>query len=82
LIALDSNDYATNDTTIRQQCIDSILSLQHDNGTFASGGSECSESCAWVIVATTTWGINPDADSRFIKNGNSVMDALLTHYII
>ena len=133
LIALDSNNYATSDTTIRQQCVDSILSLQHedggwalqanltyasdpdvtgmaltalypyrdqpevaaaaekafaclsamqhDNGTFASGGSECSESCAWVIVSTTMWGINPDTDSRFIKNGNSVVDALLTHYL-
>ena len=133
LIALDSNNYETSDPTIRQQCIDSILSLQHDdggwalqanltyasdpdvtgmallalypyrndptvaaacqeafaclsamqheNGTFASGGSECAESCAWVIVATTTWGINPDTDSRFIKNGKSVVDALLTHYL-
>jgi len=133
LIALDSNNYATSDTTIRQQCVDSILSLQHDdggwalqanltyasdpdvtgmaltalypyrdqpevaaaaeeafaclsamqhdNGTFASGGSECSESCAWVIVSTTMWGINPDTDSRFIKNGNSVVDSLLTHYL-
>ena len=133
LIALDSNNYATSDTTIRQQCVDSILSLQHDdggwalqanltyasdpdvtgmaltalypyreqpevaaaaekafaclsamqhdNGTFASGGSECSESCAWVIVSTTMWGINPDTDSRFIKNGNSVVDGVLTHYL-
>ena len=133
LIALDSNNYATTDSTIRQQCVDSILSLQHDdggwslmanktyasdpdvtgmaltalypyrnqpevaaaaeeafaclsamqhdNGTFASGGSECAESCAWVIVATTTWGINPDTDSRFIKNGKSVVDGLLAHYL-
>jgi len=133
LIALDSHNYATTDTTIRQQCVDSIVSLQHDdggwslmanktyasdpditgmaltalypyrdqpavaeacaeaiaclsglqhdNGTFASGGAECSESCAWVIVATTMWGINPDTDSRFIKNGNSVVDGLLAHYV-
>ena len=133
LIALDSNNYATTDTTIRQQCVDSIVSLQHDdggwslmanktyasdpditgmaltalypyrdqpavkeaceeafaclsalqhdNGTFASGGSECAESCAWVIVSTTTWGINPDTDSRFIKNGKSVVDGLLAHYL-
>ena len=133
LIALDSNNYATTDATIRQQCVDSILSLQHDdggwslmankalasdpditgmaltalypyrdqpevnaaceeafaclsamqhdNGTFASGGAECAESCSWVIVATTAWGINPDTDSRFIKNGKSVVDALLTHYV-
>ena len=133
LIALDSNNYATSDATIRQQCVDAILAaqhddggwslmanktyasdpdmtgmaltalypyrdqeavatacaeafaclsaMQHDNGTFASGGSECSESCAWVIVACTTWGINPDTDSRFIKNGNSVVDGLLAHYL-
>ncbi|MBE6962788.1 MAG: hypothetical protein E7445_10115 [Ruminococcaceae bacterium] len=133
LIALDSNDYATTDTTIRQQCVDAIVAaqhddggwalqantsyasdpditgmaltalypyrdqsavaaaceeafaclseMQHDNGTFASGGSECAESCAWVIVATTTWGIHPDTDSRFVKNGSSVVDALLTHYL-
>jgi len=130
LIALDSGDYATTDTTIRQQCIDHILSkqlddggwalsgtasdpditgmalqalypyrdqtavttaaeeafaclsaMQHDNGTFASGGSECAESSAWVMVATTAWGINPDTDSRFIKNGNSAVDGLLAHYL-
>jgi len=133
LIALDSNNYATTDTTIRQQCVDSIVSLQHDdggwslmanktyasdpditgmaltalypyrdqpevkaaceeafaclsalqhdNGTFASGGAECSESCAWVIIACTAWGINPDTDSRFIKNGKSVVDGLLAHYV-
>ncbi len=133
LIALDSNNYATTDTTIRQQCVDSIVSLQHDdggwslmanktyasdpditgmalvalypyrdqpevaaaceeafaclsalqhdNGTFASGGAECSESCAWAIIACAAWGINPDTDSRFIKNGNSAVDGLLSHYV-
>ena len=133
LIALDSNNYATSDESIRQQCVDAILAaqhddggwalsanasyasdpditgmaltalypysnqgavaaacskafdclsaMQHDNGSFASGGSECSESCAWVIVACTTWGINPDTDSRFIKNDNSVVDGLLAHYL-
>ena len=132
LIALDSNNYATTDTTIRQQCVDAIVAaqhddggwslmanktyasdpditgmaltalypyrdqsavaevcaeaiaclsaMQHDNGIFESGGSECAESCAWVIVACTTWGINPDTDSRFIKNGNSAVDGLLAHY--
>ena len=58
-----------------------LSQIQHDNGSFASGGYECSESCAWVIVACTAWGINPDTDSRYIKNGNSVVDALLAHYL-
>lgn len=133
LIALDSHNYETSDDTIRQQCIDSILSLQHNDGGwsltfdptttsnvditgmtltalypyrdqqevaaacekaiewlsssqlstggFPYGNGETSESCAWAIVALTTWGINPDTDSRFIKNGNSAIDNLLTYYI-
>ena len=133
LIALDSNNYATSDATIRQQCVDAIVAAQHDDGgwslmankayasdpditgmaltalypyrnqpevaavceeafaclstiqnddgTYTSGGAKCSESCSWVIVSTTTWGINPDTDSRFIKNGKSVVDGLLAHYL-
>lgn len=67
--------------TACEEAIACLSDMQHDNGIFASGGSECSESCAWVIVALTTWGINPDTDSRFIKNGNSVVDGLLAHYL-
>ncbi|MEE1326948.1 MAG: hypothetical protein UHS47_00195, partial [Oscillospiraceae bacterium] len=133
LIALDSNNYATTDSSIRQQCIDAIVEAQHDDGgwslmanktfasdpditgmaltalypyrnqaavaeacgeafdclsaiqnddgTYSSGGAKCSESCSWVIVSTTMWGINPDTDSRFIKNGKSVVDGLLAHYL-
>ena len=133
LIALDSGSYETSDPTIRQQCVDSIVSLQHndggwslvtakaqpsnvditgmtltalypyrnqpevkaacdkaftwlsesqlDNGGFPYGNGETSESCVWAIVAATTWGINPDTDPRFIKNGNSAIDNLLTYYL-
>ena len=34
-----------------------------------------------VIVATTAWGIDPDTDPRFVKNGKSAVDALLTFYV-
>ena len=133
LIALDCGSYETSDPTIRQQCVDAIVSAQHndggwslvtaktqpsnvditcmtltalypyrdqeavatacatafewlsesqlDNGGFPYGNGETSESCAWAIVACTTWGINPDTDARFIKNGNSAIDNLLTYYI-
>jgi len=133
LIALDSNNYKTSDTTIRQQCVDLIVSSQHNDGGWslvtnkvqtsnvditgmaltalypyreqpevaaacekaiawlsdaqlATGGfpygtGETSESCAWAIVAATTWGINPDTDSRFIKNGKSAIDNLLSYYV-
>ena len=133
LIALDSGNYETSDPTIRQQCVDSILSLQHDdggwslinnktltsnvditgmtltalypyrdqpavaaacekaiawlsqvqleNGGFPYGEGETSESCVWAIVSLTTWGIDPDTDPRFIKNGKSAVDNLLSYYI-
>ncbi len=133
LIALDSGNYETSDPTIRQQCVDAILSARHNDGGwslvtakaqpsnvditcmtltalypyrnqpevaiaceeafnwlsasqlstggFPYGNGETSESCAWAIVATTMWGINPDTDARFIKNGKSAVDNLLTYYI-
>ena len=54
---------------------------QLDNGGFPYGEGETAESCVWAIVAATTWGINPDTDSRFIKNGNSAIDNLLSYYV-
>ena len=133
LIALDCGNYETSDPTIRQQCVDAIVSAQHndggwslvtaktqpsnvditcmtltalypyrdqeavaaacatafewlsesqlENGGFPYGNGETSESCAWAIVALTTWGINPDTDARFIKNGYSPIDNLLTYYV-
>ncbi len=133
LIALDSNNYVTTDETIRQKCVDSILSARHNDGGwslitakaqpsnvditcmaltalypyrnqpevatacaeaiewlsnsqlstggFPYGASETSESCVWAIVALTTWEINPDTDTRFIKDGKSAVDNLLSYYI-
>ena len=54
---------------------------QLENGGFPYGKGETSESCTWAIVAATTWGINPDTDPRFIKNGYSAVDNLLTYYV-
>ncbi len=129
LIALDTHNYQTKDTTIRQQCVDYILgkqlsdggwalsgtssdpditamtlqalypyksqakvaaagesaivwlsSAQQSTGGYASWGSVNCESIAQVIVALTTWGVNPDTDTRFIKNGTSVVDAMMAFY--
>ncbi|MDY3343070.1 MAG: hypothetical protein SOX45_10305, partial [Lachnospiraceae bacterium] len=59
--------------------IDRLSAIQKSNGSFATYGSESSESCAQVIVALTAMGIDPNTDSRFVKNGKSVVDALLTY---
>ena len=53
-----------------------LSSVQQNDGGFTSWGAANSESCAQVIVALTALGINPAKDSRFIKNGVSVLDAL------
>lgn len=130
LIALDTGSYETGDPTIRQQCIDFILSKQLDDGgwalsgsvsdpditamalqalyryreqeavatdaqeafawlsdaqredgSYSSWGTVNSESIAQVIVAATTWGIDPNTDSRFVKDGGSAVDALLRYYV-
>ncbi len=56
------------------------LSLQqHENGTFADTWSgENSNSTAMVIVGLAAAGVNPDKDARFIKNGNSALDGLMS----
>lgn len=55
------------------------LSFQQDaNGAFSTGGLVTSESISQVIIALTALGIDVDNDARFVKNGKSAMDALLT----
>ncbi|TEB16747.1 Endo-1,4-beta-xylanase A precursor [Pelotomaculum sp. FP] len=58
-----------------------LSNLQNSDGGFASWGAANSESVVQALVALTALGIDPDTDSRFIKNGNSLMDNLLTFYV-
>ncbi|WP_262495811.1 S-layer homology domain-containing protein [Paenibacillus sp. B2(2019)] len=55
-----------------------LSSTQNDQGGFTSWGSTSSESIAQVIVALTGVGVDPHSDLRFVKKGNSLIDALLT----
>ena len=63
------------------EAIEWLSESQLDTGGFPYGKGETSESCAWAIVALCTWGIHPDTDSRFIKNGKSAVDNLLSYYV-
>ena len=65
----------------REKLIQVILDAQLNDGGFGSWGTVNSESCAQVIVALTALGIDPTADSRFIKNGLTVLDALAGFYV-
>lgn len=53
-----------------------LSDAQQADGGFMSWGESNSESCAQVIVALTALGIDPTADSRFVKNGASPLDGL------
>ena len=59
-----------------ERALTCLSRVQQDNGGFMSWGTVNSESCAQVIVALTSLGIDPAADSRFIKNGASPLDGL------
>lgn len=63
------------------KALDVLSELQLATGGFDSWGTENSESCAQVIVALTALGIDPAKDSRFIKNGLTILDALASYYV-
>ena len=53
-----------------------LSSLQGEGGGYGDAGSASSESCAQVVVALASLGIDPASDERFVKEGGSVLDAL------
>lgn len=58
-----------------------LSAMQTATGGYAVGGVETSESAAQVIVALTALGIDPHTDSRFVKNGVSVLSSLCSFYV-
>ena len=60
--------------------IDSAINLlsarQLESGDYASYGAANPESAAQVLIALSSLGIDALSDSRFIKNGNTLLDAI------
>lgn len=75
--------YKTNETVKAavDKALEVLSALQRTDGGFGIWGTVNSESCAQVIVALTALGIDPTADSRFVKNGHTVLDALAGFYV-
>ncbi len=63
-----------------QKALTCLSGLQDSTGGFVSSGSTYSESVSQTIVALGELGISLD-DSRFVKNGHSLADSLLTYHI-
>ena len=78
------SEYSHNELkAIVDEALDTLSKLQADDGTFGSefGGGQSSESTSQVIVALTALKIDPTQDTRFIKNDNDPIEALMTFYV-
>ncbi len=56
-----------------------LSDMQDENGGFSSYATENSESCVQAVVALCELGIPVD-DSRFVKNGYTILDNLMKYY--
>lgn len=69
-------------TNVKQavsQGLTCLSRLQNPDGTFSSEGVANGESCAQVMIALGELGISLE-DARFVKNGRTLLDGLLTFY--
>ena len=76
--------YRTGDAAVLaavDKAIQTLSDMQQVNGGYSSWGTLNSESCAQVLIALATLGIDPVSDSRFAKNGLTVLDALLSYAV-
>lgn len=67
-------------TAAVNEALEWLSGVQDSNGDFGTYGNVTSESSSQVIVALCALGINPNTDPRFVKNGNSAVDSLLSFY--
>ena len=58
-----------------------LSEMQNDSGGYSTMGVETEESCAQIITALCSLGIDPETDSRFIKGGHWTIENLLTYHI-
>ena len=69
------------------KAVECMSKMQLNTGDFATimeegaSATPTSESASQIICGASLLGIDINADARFIKNGNSAMDALLSYYV-
>lgn len=66
--------------TACEEALTCMSKKQSADGGFASWNTANSESCVQMIVALCELGISLD-DARFVKNGNTLLDNLMTFYL-
>lgn len=69
------------DSTVKEsidRALDVLSKKQNEKGGYSSFGTVNSESVSQVISALVALDIDVQSDSRFIKNGNTLVDNLMT----
>ncbi|MDD4688412.1 MAG: terpene cyclase/mutase family protein [Eubacteriales bacterium] len=79
--ALSKHLYRSDIKDATDKALSCISAMQSENGGFSYLGIDNSESCIQAIVALCEMGISID-DPRFVKNGNTLWDNLLSYYSI
>ncbi len=64
-------------TAAADAALAALSARQLPNGGFTGMGMESAESCAQGLLALSSLGINCEKDGRFIRDGNTVLDAML-----
>ena len=76
--------YCSSDTAVRtavDKGLSALSAIQNPDGTYSSWGYVSSYSLAQVLTALSILKVDPLTDSRFIKNGRTVIDALGDFYV-
>lgn len=71
--------YSESCKTAVDRALEFLSGAQLADGGYESYGTQNCESCCQVVTALSALGIKAD-DPRFVKNGNSVTDALMSFY--
>lgn len=74
--------YYDTDETVKaaaDKAVSYLFSVQKDDGTYdAYGSGSDANTAAMVVIGLAAMGIDPDSDPRFIKEGSSALDGLLS----
>ena len=60
-----------------EEALTCMSAMQNENGGYSHGGAENLESSVQMLTALCELGISAD-DARFVKNGNTLLDAVLS----
>lgn len=73
--------YDVDVTAAVERALETLSGLQKENGGFATYQTENLESAAQAVIALSSLDVNLLSDERFIKNGNSILDYLLSYQL-